>query len=82
MSQKGNIWQKDKSAGFCSICVLKGSNPSFGKSTAKESLTEAGAIPNGGLMGNENDLFIFSALIMSGNLSLGGARNQLSMNDA
>lgn len=32
-------------------------------------------------MGSKNDLFIFSAFIMYGNLSLGGAANQLSMND-
>lgn len=32
-------------------------------------------------MGSKNDLFIFSGFIMYGNLSLGGAANQLSMND-
>lgn len=32
-------------------------------------------------MGSKNDLFIFSAFIMYGTLSLGGAANQLSMND-
>lgn len=32
-------------------------------------------------MGSKNDLFIFSAFIMYGNLSLGGSANQLSMND-
>lgn len=32
-------------------------------------------------MGSKNDIFIFSAFIMYGNLSLGGSANQLGMND-